>query len=153
MNGLKELRQLALAESRRKHPTLPESARYVKFYTDKTANGLTRAIIDFCRLNGHFAERTGCTGRFIDQSKIVTDILDRQMRIGSGKWIPTSGTVGTSDLKLLINGISIACEIKMPGDRMRPAQIKYKEAFEAAGGVYWIVGSWANFIQYYNEIR
>lgn len=150
--GIKQLKELAKAFSREKHPSLPEHARYIKPYNDKTANGLQRSIIDFCRFNGHLAGRTGCTGRYVDQSKVTTDVLGFKKRIGSGKWIPTSGTKGTSDLHLLINGISIACEIKMPGDRMRPDQVKYKEAFEKAGGRYITCGSLDEFLDLYNEL-
>ena len=150
--AIQELKKLSLADSRRKHPTLPDGARYVKPYSDKTANQLSRAIIDFCRLKGHLAERTGCTGRYIDNSKVVTDTTGFRRRIGTGKWIPTSGVKGTSDLHLLINGISIACEIKMPGDRMRPDQVKYREVFERAGGRYLTCGSFEEFMTKYNEL-
>lgn len=60
--ALAELKKLALDENRRKHPTLPEYAQYIKPYTDKTANGLTRAVIDYLRFMGHLAERISVTG-------------------------------------------------------------------------------------------
>jgi hypothetical protein len=150
-SAIKQLKKTALEYSRKMRPGFPEAARSVKTYSDKTANGLTRCIIDFCRFNGHLAERTGCTGRYIDNSRVVCDTLGFKKRIGTGKWIPTSGTKGTSDLHLLIKGISIACEIKMK-DKMRPDQIKYKEAFEAAGGRFWVCHSFSEFLNYYNEL-
>jgi len=151
--GLALLRELALADSWEKFPNMPDYARCTRAYNDRTANGLSKCILDFCRMKGHLAERTGCTRRYVDQTKIVTDTLSFTKRIGSGKWIPTSGTKGTSDLHLLINGVSIACEIKMPGDKMRPDQVKYKEAFERAGGRYFTCGSFNEFLTYYNEIN
>jgi hypothetical protein len=95
MNSLKQLRAMALDHSRQKHPTLPEGARYVKPYKDTTANSLTRAIIDYIRFNGYQAERINCTGRPQDNTKVVTDVLGDFRRIGSVKWLPTSGQRGT----------------------------------------------------------
>jgi len=62
-DGIKQLRELALANSRAKHPTLPDAARTVHNYSDRTANGLTRAVIDFLRFSGFQAERINCTGK------------------------------------------------------------------------------------------
>ena len=62
------------------------------------------------------------------------------------------GTFVQGDLKLLINGIAIACEIKMPGDKLRPDQIKYKESYERAGGIYLIVRSFEEFLNFYNSM-
>jgi hypothetical protein len=149
MNSLKELKQLKLTESLRKHPKLPEAARYIKPYSDKTANGLTRAIIDFLRLKGHQAERISSSGRYIDGSKVVTDTLGFKRRIGSGKWILGSMQPGSADLSAVIQGKAVKIEVKMK-DRQSPAQKKYQEQVERAGGLYWLVRSFDEFIKYYN---
>lgn len=151
MTGLKELRELALAESRRKHPTLPEGARYVKPYTDKSANGLTRAVIDFIRFNGYQAERINCTGRPLDQSKVVTDVIGDTRRIGSVKWLPTSGQKGTADISAIIRGRSIKIEVKQK-DRQSEDQKQYQAQVERAGGIYVIVRSFDDFLNFYNSI-
>ena len=141
--GLAKLREMALAESRRKHPDFPESARYVKPYSDKSANGLTRAIIDFLRFNGCQAERIMSSGRYIDNSRVVTNIGGARRRIGSGRYIPTSGVKGSADVSATIKnkdgiGLSIKIEIKMmrPGykDRQSLFQKAYQESVERAGG-------------------
>lgn len=153
MDALKELRELALAENRRQYPSFPEYARYIKPYSDKTANSLTRAIIDFLRFNGWQAERIAVTGRYIDNSKIVTDVVGMSRRIGSGKWIPTSGQRGSSDLSAVIAGRSVKIELKVTeGDRQSEAQKEYQRQVEQAGGLYWLVRSFDEFKQRYNDL-
>lgn len=148
MNALNQLRDLYLADNRRRHPTLPEYARSCRNYTDKTANGLTRCVIDWLNLNGHQAERINCTGRYQDNTRIVTDILDRQYKIGSRKWIPGSGTNGTADISATILGRSVKIEVKMK-DRQSQAQREYQAAIEQAGGRYWLVRSFDEFLLFY----
>jgi hypothetical protein len=149
--SLQELRTLALEADRIKHPNLPEYARYIKPYSDKTANGLTRCIIDWLRLNGDQAERIAVTGRYIDNSRIVTDVIGRRRRIGSGQWIRPSMQPGSADLSATINGRSVKIEIKMLGDRQSKAQKEYQRQVERAGGVYIIASSFAQFFDWYQK--
>jgi hypothetical protein len=44
-------------------------------YIDTTANGLTKCVIDYINFIGGQAERISNTGRYIDESRIVTDVL------------------------------------------------------------------------------
>lgn len=150
-DSIKELELLARNASRQKHPTLPEGARYIRPYNDRTANGLTRAIIDYLRFKGWQAERINCTGRYVDQSRVVRDVLNRQMRIGSGKWIPGSMQRGTADISATIRGRAVKIEVKMK-DRQSDAQKQYQEAVERAGGMYWLCHSFDEFISFYNDI-
>ncbi len=143
---------MALEDSRKKYPTLPEGARYIKPYSDKTANALTRAIIDFLRFSGCQAERIAVTGRYLDHSKVITDVTGFRRRIGSGKWIPGSMQPGTADISATINGRSVKIEIKMK-DKQSPAQQKYQAAIERAGGVYLICRSFDEFKQWYDNIN
>ncbi|HBE42433.1 MAG TPA: hypothetical protein DDW27_14760 [Bacteroidales bacterium] len=149
--ALSQLRQLALAHSRRKHPTLPEYARHIKPYSDKTANGLTRAIIDFLRFSGWQAERINCTGRLLDNTKVFTDTVGFTRKIGSVKWLPTSGEKGTSDISAVINGRAVKIEVKMR-DRQSEDQKSYQLKIENAGGYYWLVRSFDEFMKFYNGL-
>jgi len=151
MEGLKELKMIALDENRRRFPNLPESARYIKPYTDKTANGLTRAIIDFLRLSGSQSERINSTGRPIDNTKVITDVLGSKRRIGSMRWIPGTGQKGTADISATIKGRAVKIEIKMK-DRQSEDQKAYQLQVERAGGLYWLVRSFDEFITLYNTI-
>ena len=152
MNALKQLRELSLADSRMRHPTLPEGARSCRKYSDKTANQLTRAIIDFLRFSGWQAERINCIGRPLDNTKVVTDVTGSMRRIGSVKWLPTSGQKGTSDISATIRGRSVKIEVKMK-DKQSDDQKAYQQAVERAGGIYLIIRSFEEFIRYYDNIE
>jgi hypothetical protein len=152
MTGLSHLKELALTHSRNRYPDLPEYARCTKSYNDRTANGLTRCIIDFLNFSGHLAERINSTGRPIDNTKIVKDVLGSQRRIGSMRWIKGTGQKGTADISATINSRSVKIEVKMK-DRQSEDQKKYEEQVIRAGGLYWIVRSFEEFLTYYNELH
>lgn len=121
-------------------------------YTDKTANGLTKCIVHWINLNGYQAERISTTGRYIDNSKVVTDVLGNRKKIGSGKYIKGSGTNGSADISATIKGRSIKIEVKIGKDRQSEAQIEYQKMIENAGGVYFIAKDFDGFIEFYKRI-
>jgi hypothetical protein len=151
MNAISQLKELAIAHSRTKYPTIPEYARCTRNYSDRTANGLTKCIIDYLNFSGHQAERINSTGRPIDNTKIVKDVLGSSRRIGSMKWIPGSGTKGTADISATIWGKSVKIEVKMK-DKQSPDQKQYEQSVIRAGGVYWICRSFEEFLSYYKII-
>jgi hypothetical protein len=118
-------------------------------FSDKTANGLTKAIVAFLKLNGCQAERISNMGRYIDDSKIVTDVIGFQRKIGSGKYIKGTGTNGTADISATIKGKSVKIEVKIGKDRQSDAQKKYQADIERAGGLYWIAKDFDGFIIQY----
>jgi hypothetical protein len=134
-----------------KYPRMPKEYIAKRKYTDATANGLTKCIIHFVKANGYQAERISNTGRYIDNSKIVTDSMGFQKRIGSGQYIKGTGTNGTADLSLTIKGKSIKAEIKIGKDRQSEAQKKYQADIERAGGIYIIVKDFDEFINFYKK--
>jgi len=150
--GIMQLREMALAHSRAKHPTLPESARTISNYSDRTANGLTRSVIDFLRFSGHQSERINCTGKMIDNTQIMTDVLGDRRSIGSVKWLPSSGQKGTADISSVIFGRAVKIEIKIGKDRQSEDQKKYQADIERAGGLYWLIRTFDEFLEYYNEL-
>lgn len=156
--GLERLRELALADSFDRYPNMPDYVRSTRTYTDKTSGGLAFCISDFLRFKGHQCERISVTGRYIDQSKTVTDTLGFTRKIGSGKWIKSSMQPGSADLAATIKnkdgiGISVKIEIKIKRDLQSPLQKKYQQQVEAAGGIYLIIKSFDEFLNYYNEIN
>lgn len=150
--GLEQLRELALTDSWEKHPNMPDYARCTRNYTDRTSNGLQLCIIDFLRFSGHQCERIAVTGRYLDNSKVVTDVLGSKRKIGSGKWIKSSMQAGSADLSCIINGYAVKLEIKIKADRMSALQKKYQEQVEKAGGLYLIIRSFDEFLNCYNKI-
>lgn len=150
--ALQELKELAMAANRAKYPNLPESARYIGKFSDKTANGLTRCIIEWLRLNGQQAERISVTGRYIDNTRVATDCLGTKKKIGSGRWIKPTMQKGTADISATINGRSVKIEVKISEDRQSEAQRQYQRQVEAAGGVYMIAKTFDGFMMQYKKI-
>jgi len=149
---IQQLKAAYLEENRRKFPNLPQYARVCPKYTDKTANGLTKMILDFLRLYRHQAERIAVTGRYLDNSQIVTDLVGRSRRIGSSKWIPGSMQPGTADISAVIQGRAVKIEVKIGNDRQSEAQKRYQEQIERAGGVYFIATSFGQFYEWYETL-
>jgi hypothetical protein len=145
MKPIEILKQLKLAKTKELYPNVPDIALPKIEYNDRSANGLTKCVLDFLLLSGHFCERTGNEGRVIDGRKTYTDVIGRQKTIGTVKRIKSSGTKGTSDLKAVLYGRMIAIEIKFGSDRQSQAQKDYQAMIERAGGQYWIVKTFEDF--------
>lgn len=146
--SLKQLSDLqhAYACSRTKLP--PDYVVRTK-YNDSTANGLTKCVIDYINLIGGQAERISNTGRYIDESRIVTDVLGNRKKIGTGKYIKGTGTNGTADISATFKGKSIKIEIKMK-DKQSEAQKEYQQMIERAGGIYFICHNFDEFLDKFN---
>jgi hypothetical protein len=115
-------------------------------YEDRTANGLTRAIIDYINYTGGFAERISTTGRLIDNSTMVTNVVGITKSYGGKKWIKGSGTKGSADISATINGKSVKIEVKIGKDRQSDDQKEYQRKTEQSGGRYIIATSFEQFI-------
>lgn len=149
--AVRELERLANDDAARRHPSMPRQYLAPRLYRDDSANGLTKCIVEFLNLSGHMAERINTTGRYIDKSKTFTDVMGRQRTIGTGQWLPTSGVRGSADISAVIQGRSVKIEVKMK-DRQSEAQKRYQERTEAAGGIYLIVRTFAEFYDWYNSM-
>ncbi len=150
-NALIELEALALEANRVKYPTLPEGARYIGKYVERTANGLQKCIIDFLKFNGWQCERISVTGRYVDNSKVVTDVLGNKKKIGSGQYIPSSMQRGSADLSATIKGRSVKIEVKIGKDVQSQHQKNYQLQVERAGGVYLIAKDFQSFFDWYKN--
>jgi hypothetical protein len=148
-NGVKVLKMLMLEEARRKHPTFPEFARPNPTVKVTTANGLTKAIIDYIRLSGGQAERISCEGRVIDARKTYTDCIGRVKTIGTIKRVQTAATIGTADISATIKGRSVKIEVKIGNDRQSEAQRQYQINIERASGLYFIAKDFQTFFEWY----
>lgn len=115
------------------------------------ANDLTRLVIDFLTFNNCQAERISSQGQYRDNTKIVTDVLGRKRKIGSGIWTPGSGTKGTADISATIQGRSVKIEIKWGKDKQSDVQKKYQESIEKSMGIYIIIQTFDEFIIWYDN--
>lgn len=150
MNPLQQLTELDWQIRCKESRMPPEYIVRTKF-TDKTANSLTKAIVKWINLNGYQAERISTSGRWVDNSKVVTDVLGNQKKIGSGKYIKGSGTKGSADISATIKGRSIKIEVKMK-DKQSEAQKEYQKSIERAGGIYFIAKDFTSFYEFYSTL-
>lgn len=150
-----KMKEMYLEYSRIKHPLLPDYARTYPNYFSKTGttNGLTQCIVAFIKLNGWMAERVGTSGRYVDEKKIVHDTLGRNREIGTGKWIPGTGTAGRADITAKINGQGVEIEVKniKTRDRLSEAQKAYMRATEATGGIYYVATDLQSFSEWFDK--
>lgn len=128
-------------------------------YNDKTANALTKAIVDFLNNSGHLAERVRSEGRMVDNRKKYVDVLGQVKMIGSTKWIKSTSMNGTADVSATIGvningkfvGISAKWEVKMR-DKQSEVQKSYESKVSDAGGHYFLVHNIEEFWQQYNQL-
>jgi hypothetical protein len=109
-----------------------------KNYSDTSANGLTKCIVDFINYSGGSATRINTTG---------------MMRKINGKYKWTHGTTrrGTADIFILFRGVHVSCELKIGRDKLSRYQIQEKARIEKAGGHYIVVGSMEEFLSFWND--
>lgn len=145
------MQSLHYAKMREQYPSMPEHGMPVKKYNDNSANALTKCIIDFLTFSGFQAERINTMGRYVDNSKTVTDVLGNNRKIGSGKYIKGTGTKGSADISATIKGRSVKIEVKYGKDRQSEYQKKYQEDIEKAGGIYIIARDFDTFKEWYDN--
>jgi hypothetical protein len=151
MKPIDRLKELKLNASIRDYPNVPRYAIALPKYEDKTANGLTKCIIDYLQLSDNQAERINTMGRPIDNRKQVTDVLGRTKTIGSMTWGKSTATKGSADISATISGRSVKIEVKIGKDRQSEDQKVYQANIEKSGGQYWIVKNFDDFIKKYDE--
>jgi len=145
---LHRLRTLALSNI---SETLPYRESFIHQYKPSTANGLTRCVIDWIKFSGGQAERISVTGRMIDNTKVVSDVMGHRRIVGSVSYQKSSMTKGSADISAIINGRSVKIEIKIGRDRQSDAQKQYEQSVTKAGGVYIIVHTLEDFVNWWDS--
>ena len=147
--GMKKLREMAMQDFAQRYPEL-RVGQYPKFkYSDRTANGLTKAVLDFLRFSGWQAERISVTGRPIDERVTYTDILGNVRQVGRIRWIKPNMQRGSADVSATIKGRSVKIEVKIGRDRQSEVQKKYQREVETAGGLYVIATNFDEFYKWF----
>jgi len=133
---LAELRQFAKIHNRAKYPNVPTSALPVTTFTDKTANGLTNAILyDIQHVRGGAAYRIN-NGATYDRAKNI-------YRAGVTKR-------GVPDIIGVLGGRFIGIEVKIGADRQSSHQREVEGEINAAGGVYFIAKTYDQYVDSIN---
>lgn len=129
---LAELRQFAKIHNATKYPNVPTSALPQTTFTDKTANGLTNAIIfDIQHVRGGAAYRIN-NGATYDRAKNI-------YRAGVVKR-------GVPDIVAIIAGQFVGIEVKIGSDRQSSHQREVEGEITAAGGVYFIAKTYEQYV-------
>ncbi len=120
----------------KRYPLVP--AHYVPNtkFSDKTANALTKAILSWMELHGHYASRIQSQGQYNPTLK---------------RWTRSTVRRGIGDITGIVNGRTVMIEVKMK-DRQSEWQKKTQQEVERSGGSYWLVHSFDEFVKLYNNL-
>jgi hypothetical protein len=134
LTALQKLDNLSYQKKLEQFPNLPEKAIPRTKYKDGSANDLTKCVIDFLRMKGHYATRIQSQGQ----------------KRGN---VMTYGTTqrGTADIHSIVNSIHISCEIKYGKDKQSDAQKIVQQEVEQSGGVYLLIRDFEQFYKFYCE--
>ena len=127
----------------RLYPSVVKDHGYVKTtFPDTTkANGLTNAIINFLMWHGYRATRISSEGK-----------INYKGRKFKGKYVPGSTRNGTADISSTIRGMSVMWEVKAGKDRPSPEQLREQQLEQAAGGKYFFVHTFNEFLLLYDKL-
>jgi len=130
--------------------SVPAHAMPIKKYSDKTANGLTKAIIDYIRMNGGYADRINNMGVYVKAK-----IIDRghEVLIERGKYIRSGSRKGIADIMASKRGRMVAIEIKIGKDKLSEHQKIIENEVIKSGGIYMIARTWNQFYNEWNQIK
>jgi len=102
----------------------------------RPSNTLQNCIVRYLLWTGNQAEQINTTGTY---------------RKGIG-WTPSGSTKGSADISATVKGRSVKIEVKIGRDVQSEAQQKYQNNIERAGGIYWIVKTFTEFLIKYKTL-
>ena len=141
MKALDILTNLALAHKKQVHPNIPEAYIPRPKFEDKTANGLTKCIATYIRLQGGFISRINSQGQY-----------DGKL----GMWRPGTTTKGISDLigcVPALRGKLLAIEVKIGPDKQSDDQILFEAQVTQAGAFYVVAKSFQGFYDWFTSLK
>ncbi|GAB3639718.1 VRR-NUC domain-containing protein [Spirosoma arcticum] len=132
--ALAHLNTLADQHKAQRSPNFP--AKYIprSKYNDRDANGLTKCIVDFCNLTGHFATRLQSTGTY---------------RADVNKYIPSQQRAGLPDVFAVIEGRAVFVEVKHGFDRLSEVQNETISDLQRAGASVYIARDFQSFYNWF----
>ena len=137
--AIKLLKDAVKSRKQAQYPNVPEYAITIPKYESRTANGLTRCIIDYLNnQDGCHAERISNEGIF------------RKDKNGAAFLATSSMQNGTADISATIHGRSVKIEVKIGNDKQSQNQIEYQNQIENAKGYYVIAKDFKGFLDWFN---
>lgn len=150
--ALQELIELRMQRDRERTPLYPDAYRIKPKYDTATANGLTKAIIDYIDLKGGWATRISVEGRMIKTSTRSSGVFGSN-KTDQYKRIPSSVKRGTADIHAVYLGRHISIEVKIGADRQSDEQKEIEQLINDAGGHYFIARTFEAFHEFINTIQ
>ena len=139
MTPKQQLQQLYHEANQKKYPSFPDNLRPSKAIKTTTANGLTKAIVDFLNLSGHFATRINNTGTWVKE----------KAHVNGGYYRPSTQVKGIADIQSTIKGRTVHIEVKIGKDRQSEAQKQFQDRVVRSGAEYWIIKDFDQFYEKY----
>lgn len=151
-NGWKEeLRRMKLENIRAKAPGFFELSggfeMKIKRYDDRTANGLTKCIIDWINFSGGHANRISVMGT-VRKEKIPLAFGNVREII---RYTPATTRKGTADIHAIIQGRHLSIEVKIGRDRLSEHQLAEQSRVTEAGGKYFVATDMESFVSFYKQ--
>ncbi|NDU95246.1 VRR-NUC domain-containing protein [Spirosoma terrae] len=119
-----------------KYANVPRFALVKSRYTDKSANDLTTAVVDYLNLSGFFATRLASTGTF---------------RADLQKYVPSRQRSGLPDVMAVVDGRSVFIEVKVGKDRLSEEQREAINDLENAGASVFVAGDFQGFYDWFQK--
>lgn len=134
MNALKQLSELDLNQKRLKYKNVPDFALPKTKFNVHSANGLTKSILSWLELNGHYCSRIQSQGQY-------NPTLQR--------WTKSTVKRGIADIMAVINGRTVMIEVKAGNDRLSKYQIETQKEVQESGGIYFVAKDFDSFMTFY----
>ena len=158
MNFKKQIEKYRKQKTLDKHTHLPEEQAEIyfgyqwKMKDPKKAGDLEKLIIEFLKFKGFQCSNIKTTGSFIQDKKVVTDVVGFRRTLDNSRYVKGNSTKGVADLVATVYGLKLDVEVKFSkGDKLRDSQKDYKKAVTNAGGFYMVVRTCDDFLAQFNE--
>ncbi len=134
MKGLAHLTALDFEYRSANYPTVPPHAIPKSVFSDKSANELTRCIVRWFQINGHFSTRLQSVGTFRNDIKMFVKSQQRK---------------GLPDVLACVDGRLVAVEIKYGKDVLSTDQKEAIAELKAAGALVFVAVDFQSFYDWY----
>ena len=137
-DDFKELNRVYIEYNEREFPEFPQNYNVAvknRVQGTRPSNTIQNCIVKYLLWSGYQAEQINTTGIY-----------------RNGGWTFSGSTRGSADISAIIKGRSVKIEVKYGKDKQSEAQIKYQERVERAGGIYWIVKNFTDFLNKYKTL-
>lgn len=130
------------------YPPEPKDFFYMnKRHRQYLSKYIESVMMQVLRHEGCNPEKPKDTGRYIDKSKVVTNVLGQKRKIGTGEWTKDNNVhKGTADVRCFYNGSMNNYEVKVGKDRMSEHQKHERLRAIQNGEKFYIIKTIQDFI-------